>query len=198
MMDNGVVGDVDTVGYLIQAFCIDGNVSKGYELLRQVLEDGFVPSIVAFNELISGFCKDGKYWRVSALLHTMIAKNCRSGIFTYQEIISSLFKRGIPREGFWIFNDLKDRGYAPDRVMYTTMIHGLCEKKRFGDARKLWFEMLMNLYKEYLFWDFDFVCGSYVLGYACVGSVEDNINLWQLMNHLTQFLLSEIEGFLLV
>ncbi|KAH7852060.1 hypothetical protein Vadar_020087 [Vaccinium darrowii] len=142
MMDNGVVGDVDTVGYLIQAFCIDGNVSKGYELLRQVLEAGFVPSIVAFNKLISGFCKDGEYWRVSALLHTMIAKNCRPGIFTYQEIISSLFKRGIPREGFRIFNDLKDRGYAPDRVMYTTMIHGLCEKKLFGDARKLWFEMV--------------------------------------------------------
>ncbi|XP_028084038.1 pentatricopeptide repeat-containing protein At5g18950-like [Camellia sinensis] len=83
MMGSGVARDVDTVEYLIQAFCIDNNVSKGFGLLRQVLEDGFVPNNVAFNKLIFGFCKDRYYSRVSVLLHTMIAKNRRPDIFTY-------------------------------------------------------------------------------------------------------------------
>lgn len=64
-----------TVGYLIRVFCEDNKVSKGYELLRQVLEDGLDPGNAAFNELISRFCKERQYTKVSKLLHTMIAKN---------------------------------------------------------------------------------------------------------------------------
>ncbi|GAV72844.1 PPR domain-containing protein/PPR_2 domain-containing protein/PPR_3 domain-containing protein, partial [Cephalotus follicularis] len=143
MMESGVLADVDveTVGYLIRAFCDDGNVSKGYELFRQILEDGLDPGNVAFNKLINGFCKERNYGRVSELLHTMIAKNCAPDIFTYQEVINGLCNQIKGLEGLRIFNDLKDRGYAPDRVMYTTMIHGLCEMGSLGDARKLWFEM---------------------------------------------------------
>ncbi|KAK6254628.1 hypothetical protein SCA6_015933 [Theobroma cacao] len=144
MIDSGVVVDIDvaTVGCLIQAFCNDGNASKGYELLRQVLEDGLVPDNVVFNKLIAGFCKTRNYGRVSELLHTMIARNRALDIYTYQEIINGLCKKRKWLEGYRIFNDLKDRGYAPDRVMYTTMIHGLCKMEWLGHARKLWFEMI--------------------------------------------------------
>uniref|UniRef100_A0A0A0KLX0 Pentatricopeptide repeat-containing protein n=1 Tax=Cucumis sativus TaxID=3659 RepID=A0A0A0KLX0_CUCSA len=59
-METGVQKDVDieTVGYLIQAFCNDNKVSRAYEILRQSLEDGLTPCNDAFNKLISGFCKD--------------------------------------------------------------------------------------------------------------------------------------------
>ncbi|XP_022761187.1 pentatricopeptide repeat-containing protein At5g18950 [Durio zibethinus] len=144
MIDSGVVVDIDvgTVGCLIQAFCNDGEASKGYDLLRQILEDGLVPDTVAFHKLIAAFCKTRNYGRVSELLHTMIATNRAPDIYTYQEVINGLCKNRKCLEGYRIFNDLKDRGYAPDRVMYTTMIHGLCRMGRFGKARKLWFEMI--------------------------------------------------------
>ncbi|XVF66352.1 hypothetical protein PTKIN_Ptkin10aG0028400 [Pterospermum kingtungense] len=144
MIDSGVVVDIDvgTVGCLIQAFCNDGNASKGYELLQQILEDGLVPDTVAFHKLIAAFCKTRNYARVSELLHTMIATDCAPDIYTYQEVINGLCKNRKWVEGYRIFNDLKDRGYAPDRVMYTTMIRGLCKMGYFGDARKLWFEMI--------------------------------------------------------
>ncbi|KAL6971324.1 hypothetical protein U1Q18_031002 [Sarracenia purpurea var. burkii] len=174
MMDCGVAGDVDTFEYLIQAFCVDNNVSKGYKLLRQVLEDGVVPTNVAFNKLISGFCKGGNYSRVSALLHTMIAKNNLPDIFTYQEIINKLCKRRkIVPEGFRIFNDLKDRGYAPDKVMYTTMIHGLRKIKCIGDARKLWFEMIKKgiVPNEYTY-------NSLIYGLCKIGNLKDAKDLY--------------------
>ncbi|XP_059650406.1 pentatricopeptide repeat-containing protein At5g18950 [Cornus florida] len=177
MMECGVAGDVDTVGYLIQAFCIEKKVSNGYELLRQVLADGNVPSNVTFNKLISGFCNDGHYSRVSALLHTMIAKNCAPDIYTYQEIIRGLCKRRTMRvEGFRIFKDLKDRGYAPDRVMYTTMIHGLCKMKWIGDARKLWFEMIHKgiLPSEYTYL-------SLIYGLCKIGNIEEAQELYKKM-----------------
>ncbi|KAK7829886.1 pentatricopeptide repeat-containing protein [Quercus suber] len=61
MVQSSVVAkvDVETVGYLIRVFCEDKKVSKGYELLRQVLEDGLDPGNAAFNDLISGFLRSG-------------------------------------------------------------------------------------------------------------------------------------------
>ncbi|GMP80408.1 hypothetical protein CsSME_00035517 [Camellia sinensis var. sinensis] len=176
MMGSGDAGNVDTVEYLIQAFCIDNNVSKGFGLLRQVLEDGFVPSNVAFNKLISGFCKDRYYSRVSALFHTMIAKNRRPDIFTYQEIIREQCKRRMRHEGFRIFNDLKDRGYAPDRVVYTTMIHGLCKMKWIGEARKLWFEMVHKgiVPNEYTY-------NAFIYGLCRIGNLKEAKELYNEM-----------------
>ncbi|KAG8370120.1 hypothetical protein BUALT_Bualt14G0084400 [Buddleja alternifolia] len=144
MMECGIVTDVNTIGHLIQAFCLENNVGKGYELLQQVLEAGHVPDKIIFNKLISACCKNGEYGKVSAVLYNMIAKNRSPDIYTYQEVIKRLCKGRMRHEGFRIFNELKDRGYFPDRVMYTTMIHGLCKNKDLGDARKLWFEMIQK------------------------------------------------------
>ncbi|KAJ1428803.1 Tetratricopeptide-like helical domain superfamily [Sesbania bispinosa] len=143
MMESGGVAniDVETVGYLIKAFCAENKVFKGYELLREVLENGLCPDNTVFNSLITGFCKERQYTRVSEILHIMISKKCNPDIFTYQEIINGLLKRKNS-EGFRVFNDLKDRGYFPDSVMYTTVIKGLCEMGMLGEARKLWFEMI--------------------------------------------------------
>ncbi|KAE9599028.1 hypothetical protein Lal_00043869 [Lupinus albus] len=145
MMESGVVANIDvqTVGYLIKAFCAENNVSKGYELLREVLDNGLCPDNSVFNVLIGGFCKERQYARVSELLHTMIEKKCKPDIFTYQEIINGLMKWKNP-EGLRVFKDLKDRGYFPDRVVYTTMIKGLFKMGRLGEARKLWFEMIQK------------------------------------------------------
>ncbi|KAF2287809.1 hypothetical protein GH714_002791 [Hevea brasiliensis] len=140
MLESRVVADIETVEYLIRAFCYDGKFMKGYQLLRQVLEEGLVPRNIAFNALISGFCKLRNFVRVSELLHTMIAKNCAPDIYTYQEVINGLCKNKMLLNALRIFNDLKNRGYSPDRVMYTTMIHGLCEMGWICNARKLWFE----------------------------------------------------------
>lgn len=134
--------DVETIGYLIRAYCDDNKVDDGYQLLRQVLEDGWCPDNAVFNTLISGFFKERQDARISELLHIMIAKRHRPDIFTYQEIIVGLLRRKKNLECFRLFNDLKDRGYFPDRVMYTTIIKCLCEMKWHGEARKLWFEMI--------------------------------------------------------
>ncbi|KAJ4844580.1 hypothetical protein Tsubulata_039402 [Turnera subulata] len=144
MIEKGVVAnlDVETVEYIIRAFASEGNEFKGYELLRQVLEDGFVMRNIAFNKLIFGFCKKRQFSMVSELLHTMIEKHNVPDIYTYQEVINGLCKRKKSPEAFSVFNDLKDRGYFPDAVVYTTMIHGLCDMKWIGEARKLWFEMI--------------------------------------------------------
>lgn len=56
-------------------------------------------------------------------------------------------KNGKVFEAFRVFNDLKDRGYFPDRVMYTTIIHGLCTTGWIGEGGKPWFEMIQKGYE---------------------------------------------------
>ncbi|EOA22563.1 hypothetical protein CARUB_v10003224mg [Capsella rubella] len=140
MMESEV--DLERIRCLILALCDAGEVSEGYELLRQGLKQGLDPGHDVYGKLISGFCKIGKYSCMSEILHTMIAWNHFPSIYTYQKIINGLCKNKKQVEAYCIFKNLKDRGYAPDRVMYTTMIHGFCEKGWLGSARKLWFEMI--------------------------------------------------------
>lgn len=141
MVKYGVATDVNTIGYLIQAFCLEDNATKGYQLLLQVLMAGQVPDKVVFDNLISALGKYGMYGKVSAVLRKMIAHDCYPDIHTYHEVIR--FCRGdMANEGVRIFNELKRRGYDPDRVMYTTMIDNLCKNKDIRGALKLWFEMI--------------------------------------------------------
>ncbi|KAL1543186.1 pentatricopeptide repeat-containing protein [Salvia divinorum] len=141
MVKYGVASDVNTMGCLIQAFCLENNVSKGYELLHQVLKAGHVPVKVVFDNLISALGKNGKYSEVSAVMRKMIVNNCYPDIHTYHEVIR--FCRGeMTNEGVRIFDELKKRGHFPNRVMYTTLIDNLCENKDVRGAWRLWFEMI--------------------------------------------------------
>lgn len=69
MMESGVVADIDveTIGYLIKAFCADNKVFKGYELLRELLQNGLCPDKTVFNALLAGFCKERQYGSVSEI-----------------------------------------------------------------------------------------------------------------------------------
>jgi len=44
--------NVETVGYLVMAFCAENKVLKGCELIRELLENGLHPDNVVFNALI--------------------------------------------------------------------------------------------------------------------------------------------------
>ncbi|XP_031119365.1 pentatricopeptide repeat-containing protein At5g18950-like [Ipomoea triloba] len=170
MMGCGVAGDVDTIGYLIYAFCLDRNYSKGYELLQQLLEGGHVPSNIVFNRLIYESCKNNEFFRMTALLFAMIAKNCSPDIYTYQEVIHGVrdCKNRDKLEVFRIFEYIKDRGYAPDRVMYSTVVHSLAKSNMLGKAQKVWSEMIKKRFvpDEYAY-------NALIHGYFKTGNLKE-------------------------
>lgn len=177
MIEFGVGSDDSTVGCLIQAFCLENNVTKGYEFLQHVLEAGYVPDNVAFNKLISGFVKCWNYRKISALLHVMITKNRYPDFDTYQKIIRGLCRGRMQRdinEAFRIFNNLKAKGYAPNRVMYTAMINGLCKMKLIGEAGKLWSEMIQKriIPNKYTY-------NALINGLLLIGNVEEAHKLYK-------------------
>ncbi|XP_074273750.1 uncharacterized protein LOC141597264 [Silene latifolia] len=168
MMDSGVVGDVETAGYLIQAFVVDDKPVSGYEALRQVRDGGFIPRNDALNCLIVALSKDGDFARVSEILHMMIGMNQNPDIYTYQGIIYALCKRGREGEAYKIFNDIRERGYRPDTKFYTIMLQGLCRKNLIEKAKKLWSEMGEKgvLPNEYTY-------NVLIYGYCKTGDLEE-------------------------
>lgn len=146
MMGCGVTGDADTIGYLIYALSMDNNHSKGYELLGQLLDTGHAPKNFVFNKLIYEACKSKEFYRMTGLLFSMIDKSCSPDIYTYQELIhgvrDSKYRDGL--EVFRIFEYIKKRGYAPDMVMYSTVIHSLAKSKMLGKAKEVWVEMIQK------------------------------------------------------
>ncbi|KAK4775766.1 hypothetical protein SAY87_023727 [Trapa incisa] len=144
LVASGGVSDMgeEVTAHLIRAFCLNGNVPRGYKLLRLVLEDGLVPRKAAFDKLIATYCEIRNFNRVSELLHIMIEKKCAPNISTYHAVINGLLKNREGDEALRVFNELKDRGYCPDIVMYSTMITRFCKIGWVGEARKFWFEMI--------------------------------------------------------
>ncbi|KAE8704569.1 Tetratricopeptide repeat-like superfamily protein [Hibiscus syriacus] len=119
----GVNIDVGTLGCLIQAFCIDGKASKGFELLQN-------------------------YGRVSQLLHTMIATGRAPDIYTYQEVINGLCKNRVSgREARKLWFEI-NIGMLPNEYTYNAMLYGLYKVHDLEEANRLYKEMLENGYGE--------------------------------------------------
>ncbi|KAF6147838.1 hypothetical protein GIB67_014418, partial [Kingdonia uniflora] len=57
MMDLGVVGYVDTAGFLIRGYCKDGNFEEGYNLLMEFLQSGCALDVIVLTKLMPRYCK---------------------------------------------------------------------------------------------------------------------------------------------
>ncbi|KAF3954706.1 hypothetical protein CMV_019983 [Castanea mollissima] len=128
----------------IQCLFEGGLVEEAFDVFDRLRGVGVCPSIAARNSALLGCLKVGRTDLVWKLYKEMVESSVVAKVDVETEGINGLCKQRKQLETFRVFNDLKDRGYAPDRVMYTTMIHGLCKMGWLGDARKLWFEMIQK------------------------------------------------------
>ncbi|CAB4298237.1 unnamed protein product [Prunus armeniaca] len=172
MIECGVVADVDvdTDGYLIQAFCDDNKVLKGYELLR-VLVDGLVPGNAAFNKLISGFCKETpphhdckeqychvydhdswslyngwlgearKLW-AKILYKEMCGGGHKETRVGYNAMMTGLCLHGRTDEAYRLFEEMPQKGIVPDLMTYNTVIQGFCREGKIVESTNLLRELL--------------------------------------------------------
>ncbi|CAH9058659.1 unnamed protein product [Cuscuta epithymum] len=176
MTECGVTGDADTIGYLIYAFCMDNNHSRGYELLKQLLDTGHVPNNIVFNKLIYESCKNKEYFRMTGILYAMMGKNCSPDVYTYQEVIHGVrdgnHTRG--RDVFQIFKDIKSRGHAPDMVMYSTVIHSLVKANMLQKAKEVWFEMIKKKFVPN-----NYIYNALIYGYLKIGDAREAERLYK-------------------
>lgn len=113
-------------------------------LWNDMLKYGIQPGVITWTALLDGFDSMGEADAASTSWDHMVSQGIRPGILTYRAVISTLFNAWRPDdaiEKFAIFRRDLTNGSLPDTgdalPVYNTVLHGLLNNGRAGDAAAL-------------------------------------------------------------
>lgn len=113
-------------------------------LWNDMLKCGIQPGVLAWTALLDGFDSMGEADAASTSWDNMVSQGIRPGILTYRAVISTLFNAWRPddaTEKFAIFKRELANGSLPNTAdalpVYNTVLHGLLNNRRPGDADAL-------------------------------------------------------------
>ncbi|KAF8090850.1 hypothetical protein N665_0463s0009 [Sinapis alba] len=141
---HGVMPNTRTYNILMQAFCLNDDLSIAYKLFGKMLERDVVPDVESYKILIQGFCRKGQVNGAMELLEDMLNKGFVPDRLSYTTLLNSLCRKTHLREAYKLLCRMKFKGCNPDIVHYNTMILGFCRQGRAMDARKVLEDMLSN------------------------------------------------------
>ncbi|CAH8389987.1 unnamed protein product [Eruca vesicaria subsp. sativa] len=134
---HGVMPNTTTYNILMQAFCLNDDLSVAYKLFGEMLERDVVPDVESYRILIQGFCRKGQANGAMELLEDMLNKGFVPDRLSYTTLLNSLCRKTQLREAYKLLCRMKLKGCNPDIVHYKTMILGFCRQGRAMDARKV-------------------------------------------------------------
>ncbi|KAI3977218.1 hypothetical protein MKX01_035948 [Papaver californicum] len=131
MKEKGIFPTVATYISVMKCLCSCGRLEDAEEILNEMIANGVSPSPTTFNCFFKEF--RGRKFADNALKLYKKMEDLSFGTF------SRLNKMDIVQE---IWNDMKESGAGPDLYSYTLLIHGLCEKRKWGEACEFVVEMI--------------------------------------------------------
>ena len=157
MGDNNQRLVVDEVTYtsLINAYCVDGELSKALRLHDEMVQRGFLPDNVTYSVLINGLNKKARTKVAKRLLlklfyeesvpddvtYNTLIENCSNNEFKSVEgLVKGFCMKGLMNEADRVFKTMLQRNHKPNAAIYNLMIHG---HSRGGNVHKAY-----NLYME--------------------------------------------------
>ncbi|KAJ4910262.1 Pentatricopeptide repeat-containing protein [Raphanus sativus] len=141
---HGVMPNTRTYNILMQAFCLNDDLSIAYKLFGKMLERDVVPDVESYRILIQGFCRKGQVNAAMELLEDMLNKGFVPDRLSYTTLLNSLCRKTQLREAYKVLCRMKLKGCNPDIVHYNTMILGFCRQGCAMDARKVLEDMSSN------------------------------------------------------
>ncbi|KAL1215920.1 Pentatricopeptide repeat-containing protein [Cardamine amara subsp. amara] len=139
-----VMPNTRTYNVLMQAFCLNDDLSIAYQLFGKMLERDVVPDVESYRILIQGFCRKAQVNGAMELLEDMLNKGFVPDRLSYTTLLNSLCRKTQLREAYKLLCRMKLKGCNPDIVHYNTIILGFCREGRAMDARKVLDDMVTN------------------------------------------------------
>ena len=111
-------------------------------LLHRMPELGCEPDVFSYYILLNSFYNNGKSGQAYELLRMMAERKavCSPDVVAYTTVIDGFFKEGNVAKACDLFNEMMQRGISPNLVIYSSIVHALCNARAMDTRQSLSFD----------------------------------------------------------
>lgn len=134
--------DIVLYGIMIRGYAESHRFDEACSILNEMTDRGILPNTYCYNALIKGYCDAGLLKKAHSLkVDIARSDNCSANAHTYTILICSLCRNGLVTSAENIFKEMEEKGCLPAVVTFNSLMHGLCNSRKFEEARKLFSKM---------------------------------------------------------
>ncbi|KAF7130186.1 hypothetical protein RHSIM_Rhsim10G0193900 [Rhododendron simsii] len=144
---NGCVPDVVTVTKVIGILCNEGRVTEAVEILERVKSNGGSVDVEAYNTVIKGFSMDMfQEMKMAGIIWNFVMFDTLVNAIERSSRILRLRKESSVDDVKRVYDQMTEEGGIPSALVYSSLIHGFCQKGLIKEAFELMNEMISRTY----------------------------------------------------
>jgi len=135
-------GLLNTVIYstILKGFAMSRRPEKLMALYDEMKQRSIACNTITYNTMLNAFAQSGAMHRVPQLLEDMKSANppVEPDVVTYSTMVKGFCASGDLDKGLQLLRDMESDGkFAPDEVMYNSLLDGCAKQHRLEDANRL-------------------------------------------------------------
>jgi len=131
---------IDTVSFntVIKGFIYAGDVSRGFDILREIREQGLEPDDVTFATLFDASLTDSDMDAMQTIVDRLLASDRNVDTATFTAFIKGLVRANYLQKALKLYHDMQNRATAkPDLATYSVLIKGCVDSHFMTEALSL-------------------------------------------------------------
>lgn len=140
METRGVVPTEVTVGCMVEALVVNGQVEEAYDLVRKLQEDGSNQgclNTVIYSTLLKGFAYSKEIEKAFGVYEEMQKQGVQCNMITYNTLLDACGKNFAMGRVPALLEDMRQVQAEPDLITYSTLIKGYCLEGSVDQAFRL-------------------------------------------------------------
>ncbi|KAL6580882.1 hypothetical protein OROMI_006805 [Orobanche minor] len=143
MLAGGIALNRVNVSNFARCLCGVGKYEEAYNVVREMMGNGFIPEAGTYNKVIGFLCDALKLEKALKLFREMKKNGIVPNVYTYSIMIDRFCKAGLVQQArCWLEEMMRD-GCTPNVVTYTAIIHAYLRARKITDANKV-FELMLS------------------------------------------------------
>ncbi|KAF4751594.1 hypothetical protein FOZ62_006926, partial [Perkinsus olseni] len=145
---HGPLGRHSTV---LKGFALSKQVDRVFDVYQEMVMNNIPLNTVSFNTIMDACARGGMMDRVSDIFRDMEVQGIEPDIITYSTVVKGYCLAGNVDRAFSVLRDMsgdsqndRRRRFAPDEIMYNSLLDGCAKQHRVEQALELLDEMRAN------------------------------------------------------
>ncbi|KAI3459749.1 hypothetical protein Pfo_016412 [Paulownia fortunei] len=136
MLDAGISLNRVNVSNFACCLCGVGKYEKAYNVICEMMGNGFIPEAGTYNKVIGFLCDASKVDKALFLFQEMKKNGVVPNVYTYSIMIDRFCKAGLIQQARCWFEEMMRDGCTPTVVTYTAIIHAYLKARKINDANE--------------------------------------------------------------